>query len=163
MCLASEKIAMSYGDGLLWLPLRRESIPDWCPSALETQNLLGFPFPGEMCLPAAAPIFRGPNLGGKVYGGFRLVVSLRGGARLSSAPIIPGDRNFPRDPPLGVVEYGVWGPVLQAPAQGPPTIAGGFLPPLPRLQPPPLYPQTEFLPIPANDPHLPAPIHASEQ
>ena len=26
-----------------------------------------------MCLPAAAPIFRGPNLGGKVYGGFSRV------------------------------------------------------------------------------------------
>ena len=70
-------------------------------------------------------------------GGFRLVTSLRGGARPSSAPIIPGDPNLPRGTPIGVVAYGVWGPVLQSPAQGRPIIVGGLPPPLLRERIPP--------------------------
>ena len=70
-------------------------------------------------------------------GGFRLVASLRGFSRTSSAPIIPGDPNFTRGPPLGVVAYGVWGPILEAPARGSPIIIGGLLSTLPREQIPP--------------------------
>ena len=66
-----------------------------------------------------------------------MVASLRGGARSSSAPVILGDPNFPRDASLGVVAYGFWGPVLQAPAQGPPTIVGGLPPTLLQGQIPP--------------------------
>ena len=44
---------------------------------------------------------------------------------------------MPRGTSLGVVPYGFWGPVLQSPAQGHPTIVGVLLPPLPRGQIPP--------------------------
>ena len=56
--------------------------------------------------------------------------------------------------------YGVWVPVLQSPARGQPTIVGGLPPPLPRGRIP-LSPQTEFLPISADDTHLPAHMCAS--
>ena len=72
-----------------------------------------------------------------VGSGFSLVVSLCGGPQPSSEPIIPGDPNLPRVPPLVMVAYGVWIPVLQAPAQGRLTIVGGLLPPLPRGRIPP--------------------------
>ena len=84
-----------------------------------------------------------------------------GGALPSSAPIIPGDPNLPGGPPLGVVAYGVWVPVIQSPARGRPTIVGGLPPPLSRGRIPPLSLQTEFPPIPANDLHLPAPLCTS--
>ena len=53
--------------------------------------------------------------------------------------IIPRDPNLPRGIPLGVVEYGVWGPVIQAPASGRTNIVGSLLPPLPqgRISPSP--------------------------
>ena len=60
-----------------------------------------------------------------------MVTSLHRGARPSSAPIIPMDPNFPRGNPLGVLAYGVWAPVVQAPARGLPTIVGCLPPPLP--------------------------------
>ena len=72
-----------------------------------------------------------------MYGGVRLVASLRGGARTLSAPIFPRDPNLPRGNHLGVVTYGVWSPVLQASARGRPTIVGGLPPPLPRGRIPP--------------------------
>ena len=74
-------------------------------------------------------------------GGFSLVASLRKGDQPSSSPIIPGEPNLPRGPPLGVVAYGVWGPVIQAPARGCPTIVGGL---------PPLIPWGKILPLPAD-------------
>ena len=88
------------------------------------------------------------------WGGVRLVASLRGGVQHSSAPIIPWDPNLPRGITLGVVEYGVLGPVIQAPARGRPTIVGGLQPSLPREKSH-LSLRTEFLPIPADDPHSP--------
>ena len=48
----------------------------------------------------------------------------------SSAPIIPGEPNFPRVLHLRVLAYRVWGPVIQAPTQGCPNIVGGLPPPL---------------------------------
>ena len=61
-----------------------------------------------------------------------MAASLCRGYRPSSAPMIPVDPNFPRGTPLGVVAYGVWGPVFQAPVWGHLTIVGVILPPLPQ-------------------------------
>ena len=61
-----------------------------------------------------------------------MVAYLRGGVRPSSSPIIPGNPNLSRSPLLGVVAYGFWVPVLQAPVRGRPVIVGGLPPPLPR-------------------------------
>ena len=66
--------------------------------------------------------------------GFRLVASLR--ARSSSAPII--STHHPRGPkfvlgtPLGLVAYGVWGPVIQSPARR--RLTMGQISPSPRGQ-----------------------------
>ena len=89
--------------------------------------------------PVCRPNFtRGPLLWGKVFrGGFRLVAFLSGVAQPSSALIIPGDPNFPRGPPLVVVVYGVWGPVLQAHAWGRLAIVGAVPTPLPQGRTPP--------------------------
>ena len=63
-----------------------------------------------------------------------MVASLRGGARPSSATIIPRDPHLLRGPPLGVAEYGVWGPGLQSPVWVRPTIVVGLPPTLPQGQ-----------------------------
>ena len=137
-----------------------------CPAQVRP-TLIGVHPPGRNACPGRSSIFsRVPPLRGKVCGGggggVRLVAYLRGDARQSSAPIIPGDPNLPRGSPLGVVAYGVWGPVLQSPACGRHTIVGGLTASLPQGRIPPL-PRTKFTPIPANDPHLPlfcAQVHA---
>ena len=49
----------------------------------------------------------------------------------------PRGTNLPRGTPLGLVAYGVWGLVFQAPVCGSPTIVGGLPPPIPRGQIPP--------------------------
>ena len=46
-------------------------------------------------------------------------------------PSSPGTQICLGVPPLGVVAYGFWGPVLQSPASGRPTIVGGLHIPLP--------------------------------
>ena len=86
-----------------------------CPAQVRP-TLIGVHPPGRNACPGRSSIFsRVPPLRGKVCGeggeGFRLVAYLRGDARQSSAPIIPGDPNLPRGSPLGVCVYG-WG-VLQ--------------------------------------------------
>ena len=58
----------------------------------------------------SADIFSmGPPLGRKVYrgGGVMLVASLSRGAKPSSSPIMSGDPDFPRVPPLDMVAYRV--------------------------------------------------------
>ena len=113
-----------------------------------------------MC-PGRSPNFsRGPPLGGKVCRGGGLV-SLRGGARPSTAPIIPRDSNFPRGPPPR--GGGVWGLVSCSPRPfaWAPDHSGGSSAAASARTNPSLYLQTEFPPIPVNDPHLPAPLCAS--
>ena len=93
-------------------------------------------------------------------GGFRLVTSLRGGARPSSAPIFPGDPNFPRVPPPRGVS--IWGLVscYPNPFVWSPNHSGGSSAAASAGTNLPLYPRTEFPPIPADDTHLTAPLCA---
>ena len=117
-----------------------------------------------MSVPATSKFFWVLLPGGEVCrggGGFRLVASLSRGARPSPAPIIPRDPNLPRGLPLGVAAYGIWVYVIQSPAQGRSTIVGIIPPPVPQRQISPLSPRTEFLSIPSDDPHLPAPLRES--
>ena len=81
------------------------------------------------CLVWKANFSRGPPIRGKVCRG----VGDSGWSHLCSGTAnhhqnqsSPGTQICLAPTPLGVATYGVWGPVLQAPAQGCPTIAGGL-------------------------------------
>ena len=129
MCLPHRAVT-----GCCGCPCAGSPDPDWCPSVPANQSFSRGSPPERNACPGHSPIFyRVPHLGGgglRGEGGVRLVTSLRGGARPSSAPILPKDPNFPRGPPLGVVAYGVWGHILQTPVGGRLTIVECLMPPL---------------------------------
>ena len=87
------------------------------------------------CLVWKANFSRGPPIRGKVCRG----VGDSGWSHLCSGTAnhhqnqsSPGTQICLAPTPLGVATYGVWGPVLQAPAQRRPTIVGGLPLPLPQ-------------------------------
>ena len=101
-------------------------------------------------------IARDPPLGDMSCADGLLLFPLRRGAQPWLVSIRPGDPKFARVSPPGINAC-----PRQAPTRGRPTIVGGFSAAASAGKNPPLSLQTEFLPIPANDPHIPAPLRAS--
>ena len=150
---------------LLRLPLRRGAWP-WSMSIRLGRPRFSRISPPRRCACAGCSpnFYRGSPLGRKVCGGGGGGSSwshpCAGAPDHHQEPSSPGTKISLKVPPLGVVAYGDWGHVLQAPARGRPAIVGSSSATSAGTNPP-LSPRTEFPPIPSDDLHLPAPLHAS--
>ena len=94
-------------------------------------------------------------------GGFRLVAPVLGDGQPSSEPIIPRDPNLSSPhPPRGGDVWGLGSCSTSPCAKAPDHSGGSSAASSTGTNPPPRSPRTEFLPIPADDTYLPAPLCA---